>query len=498
MASEEIRARLGLSTTKFGQGLKKAELQAKTFGKKFQSALGFFGLTVTLTLLAGKIDRFTSKILESSRRFGIGTDFIQAFNFHATEANIRTETATMALQRFTRRIGEAARGEGVLSRVVAENNIQLRNQDGSMRSTEAILVDYARTVRDASSQQERLRLSFAAFDSEGAALVEIMNALAEGQDDFISRAREMNAIIEQDSIRSIDRLTTQFRLLGLQGIAWASNKIGEFINGIQDLGALAGAYAGQEGGLMDLIAPFVPGAEAFRNAGGAQGREDRANRAAEIMAEMRAQRDAQVNAAIAAREQAALQDKLISALQKELSIREKIMMTVRDRTRMKLEEFANLDVRANIQRAFAVNRERRDRANQMDARAAGLRRQGNDQDAHRFEVMAEQLRNTIVNPLAGAQAQMLQRQQAQRVLGLEAEARRMAELGNPGLADIYTQRALDLRGQIADLQSGDQDPLARLNEQQAEANRVLEDIRAQLPEAVQTGVSNAIRSLNEE
>ncbi len=99
----------------------------------------------------------------------------------------------MAMQRFSRRVAEAASGAGELIPILKANNLALRDTDGNMRPLIAILRDYADLIKNAGSDQERLLLAFKAFDSEGAALVNTMKNGADPAFSTISRQTARDA-----------------------------------------------------------------------------------------------------------------------------------------------------------------------------------------------------------------------------------------------------------------------------------------------------------------
>ena len=73
----------------------------------------------------------------------------------------------------------------------------------------AITGIYADAVRNAESQQARLRMTVAGFDTEAAGLV---NALSRGGDamaESAERARELGVILEDDLVRQAAELESQ-------------------------------------------------------------------------------------------------------------------------------------------------------------------------------------------------------------------------------------------------------------------------------------------------
>jgi len=137
-----------------------------------------------------------------AKKVGVSVEALQELRFAAKQAGITTQTLDMALQRFSRRIGEAAQGKGELVQVLRQYGIAVRDAEGRTRRTEDVLLDLAEAIRGAESDQEKLRIAFKAFDSEGAALVNILRDGADGLDRMRKRAREMGAVMEEDLVRA--------------------------------------------------------------------------------------------------------------------------------------------------------------------------------------------------------------------------------------------------------------------------------------------------------
>ena len=76
----------------------------------------------------------------------------------------------MALQRFVRRVAEAANGTGEAKDALAQMGIALRDQSGNLRRSEDLLADVADAFARIEDPAERVRLAFKLFDSEGVAL----------------------------------------------------------------------------------------------------------------------------------------------------------------------------------------------------------------------------------------------------------------------------------------------------------------------------------------
>ena len=119
----------------------------------------------------------------------------------------------MAMQRFSRRLGEAQQGTGELKQTLIDYGIAVRNVDGSSRSVDAVLNDFANTIQNAESDTERLRIAFKGFDSEGASLVNMLKDGSIGLQAFRDEAEFLGVIIEDDLLRNAEKTNDQFEIM---------------------------------------------------------------------------------------------------------------------------------------------------------------------------------------------------------------------------------------------------------------------------------------------
>lgn len=216
---------------------------AAGFGKLFGIGLAAGGV-IALADNIRRVVEETAKIGHVADKVGLATSELQALRFAAEQTGVASNTLDMAMQRFSRRVGEAASGSGELVKILKANDLALRKADGSMRPINAILKDYADLIKNAGSEQEQLLLSFKGFDSEGAALVNAFREGGEAIDEAMRKIQEIGGVIDEEGIKKAKefddawgRLTTTIGSEFKTGVISAvteidriSDKIDEFVN----------------------------------------------------------------------------------------------------------------------------------------------------------------------------------------------------------------------------------------------------------------------------
>jgi len=174
-----------------------------------------------------------------SKKLQLSTDFIQTFGFAARETGVGTNAAEMALQRFSRRLGEAQQGTGELVKMLSRYNIELKNTDGTYRSTEEVLYDYADAIGNARNANEQLLLANKAFDSEGVGMVTVMRDGVKGLKQWEDRARSFGQIMDSETIQSLARAENaieRFKIRSVNFFGGVLASVEELLNGIDKLG----------------------------------------------------------------------------------------------------------------------------------------------------------------------------------------------------------------------------------------------------------------------
>lgn len=137
--------------------------------------------------LVGGITETADQTIKTADRLGVPIQRLQEWRYGAERSGIATSTFDMALQRFTRRTAEAARGTGEAEGALKFLDIQLQDMNGNMRPTTELLPEVADALARIEDPAVRVRAAFKLFDSEGVAM---LNFLGDGSDGMRSLAKE--------------------------------------------------------------------------------------------------------------------------------------------------------------------------------------------------------------------------------------------------------------------------------------------------------------------
>jgi len=171
----------------------------------FKGALGALTGAGGIGLLVDRALDLGDSIAKTSAKLGLSAERLQEYRYAAERSGVETRTLDMALQRFTRRVAEAAVGKGELKDILEQYNIAVMDSAGNTRRTTDVFRDLADVISNTENPAERLRIAFKAFDSEGAALVNMLKNGSAGLDDYADRARKLGIILEDRLISGSER-----------------------------------------------------------------------------------------------------------------------------------------------------------------------------------------------------------------------------------------------------------------------------------------------------
>jgi len=215
-ALDKTKAGFG-SATKGLKSVAGAVLSARTAIVGLVGAAGF-GLLISRSLQA------TDSLAKTASKIGTTTAALGGLRYAAEIAGIETRTMDMALQRFTRRTAEAAMGTGEAKGAIKE--LGLNAQELNRMPLDKRMVVLADAFEGVKSESDRLRLAFKLFDSEGAALVNVLAQGGDGLTAMLGEAKALGLTMSgsaakgvEDTVDSLTKLKSLFKGITDQVVA---------------------------------------------------------------------------------------------------------------------------------------------------------------------------------------------------------------------------------------------------------------------------------------
>ncbi|MFN4089355.1 MAG: hypothetical protein ACK4QW_09995 [Alphaproteobacteria bacterium] len=163
-------------------------------------SIGGMGRLVSGTLAAA------DGMAKLADRVGVGTDALQEYQFHASQAGVTSDTLRGSLEQLTRRVGEARTGQGELGGMARRLGIDLTSTESALRGVAAAM---SRT-NDASA---RAQIANAAFGRSGMAMINMLKDGTAGLDQMAAEARRLGLVLDGELLRGAEVINDEFDTL---------------------------------------------------------------------------------------------------------------------------------------------------------------------------------------------------------------------------------------------------------------------------------------------
>lgn len=192
-------ANLGMDTARFEAGIKRSKRSLSKFASsakrqfnemniaagRFATGLGFAAGAGFAALTKNALDT-ADQMQKLSVRLGVSTEALSQMKFAAEQSGIGFNTLTMAMQRQQRRIAEAAQGTGEAKDALIE--LGLSAQALNQIPVDKQLLAIADAMGGVKDSGDKTRLAMKLFDSEGVALLQMLDNGSIGIKEFMQEA----------------------------------------------------------------------------------------------------------------------------------------------------------------------------------------------------------------------------------------------------------------------------------------------------------------------
>lgn len=198
------KAQLGLDDSEFNSKLSAAVGKSKKFGQSVDVnidapvkraaiaagvAAGAIAGMYTQAAIAG------DEAAKTADKLGIATNKLMGLRHAAELTGVSSNNLDMGLQRMTRRVAQAASGSGEAVKALKELGISA--QELNRLSPDQQFSKIADAMNQVDNQADKVRLTFALFDSEGVGLVNTMALGSAGLRDTVTEAERLGITLNR-------------------------------------------------------------------------------------------------------------------------------------------------------------------------------------------------------------------------------------------------------------------------------------------------------------
>jgi azurin len=226
------------------------DLTQGTF-RKLNQSLGLvrkalFNFKVGLTAVAGAagIGLLVKSSLQSidtlgktAQKLGVTSQALQKLRYASNLAGVETRTVDMAVQRFTRRLSEAANGTGEAKDALKE--LGLNAKELAKQPLDKQMLALADAFDGVENSGDKVRLAFKLFDSEGVAFVNTLEGGSAALKEMFKDAEGLGFILSSSAVKGVEQAND------------AMMKLGSMLGGVRD--QIVAALAPALRVIVDLI-----------------------------------------------------------------------------------------------------------------------------------------------------------------------------------------------------------------------------------------------------
>ena len=244
---EKFVVELVAQDAKFRATLQTSAKESKSWGEQVQrdiknaAKIGAAAATAAAAA-ATAIVNDTRQAIDAQAKFadriGISVDALGELEHAADLSGVKQEQLRMGLQRMTRRLAEmAATGKGEAVPAIEALGLTIDQFAGKKPDEQFALITEA--MEGVQSQSERTRIAMKLFDSEGVALVQIMNDGSVSLESMREEARELGLTLSDIDAAQVEQANDEITRAQKVGVALAQ----QFTVGLApSIAAVAGMY----------------------------------------------------------------------------------------------------------------------------------------------------------------------------------------------------------------------------------------------------------------
>lgn len=200
--------------------------------------------TVALSAITIKTMSSIDALGKMSSKIGTTAGSLAKLQFAAEQTGVSAETMGMAMQRFTRRAAEAARGTGEAKGALKELNLSAAELIKMPLEDQVLAL--SKSFDSVETSADKVRLAMKLFDSEGVALVNTLGAGSDGLQAMFTDAEALGLVLSEDAVDgveaandSMNRLKKLFVGFSRQAVAAFAPAIDEIAKSLTELGLKA-------------------------------------------------------------------------------------------------------------------------------------------------------------------------------------------------------------------------------------------------------------------
>lgn len=217
--------------------------------------LGNLGLAVTaagmVALVKSSIDA-GDELSKMSQRVGISVETLSLWNPAAQQAGVSSEAFEKGLRKLSTTMVDAATGGEDAARIFKTIGVEFKNQDGTLRGTDAVLLDLAERFKAMPDGAEKSALAVQIFGKAGAELIPFLNQGRDGINELTDELRSLGIEMSGESAAQAEVFNDALDKVKLATTSIGTQVMTAFLPALNEM-ALGMVESAKEGGTLRVI-----------------------------------------------------------------------------------------------------------------------------------------------------------------------------------------------------------------------------------------------------
>ena len=199
MGNFSLLAKLGLDSSSFESGAKRAESLSRKFGKEMTGALATAFSVEKVVEFGLEAVSAAGKLSDLSERTGVSAKFLQEMKFAAEQTGASLEDVTASVEKLS--VARAQALAGSETKMDAFKLLGISAEDLKTLKSEDLFIKIGETIRNAPNPQNLLA-PFREIAGKGAGA--LIPAMIEGLQETAQKARELGLVMNDNVVASLD------------------------------------------------------------------------------------------------------------------------------------------------------------------------------------------------------------------------------------------------------------------------------------------------------
>lgn len=215
---------------KMSSALKKADKQAKKLresgdeiAKSFKKAAKPFAILAAAAgavgaatfVLTKKVSEFGDMMIKNAQRLNLSTDAFQKFDHAMQLSGTSMDANRGALTRFARTARDAVNGVKIAEEAFTRLDISVRNNDGSFKGTEELIMEVSDAFSGMPSTIEKTALMMDLFGRSGADMAQFLSLGSKGLKEVGDDAQRLGGIMSESAAKQSEKFIDALARLDL-------------------------------------------------------------------------------------------------------------------------------------------------------------------------------------------------------------------------------------------------------------------------------------------